>query len=572
MKRLVFSLLVILIHGLSSASPLTYRRAIERVTSLDPAEAASAYASRCVSLIYEPLLEYDYEARPYALRPCLATAMPEISEDGQTYTFVIDTNACFTADPCFGLDADGAPLSRHVTAEDFVFSLKRLADAKVASSGYWLLDGHVKGIEAFREASKGATPTDYALEVEGLQAPAPERLVIKLSSPSPVFLWQMAMPYVAAVPREAVEFYGAAFRDHPVGTGPYALEKWRRNYSLRFRRNEAWRGWRETSNLKSEISNFKFQPFDFLYFPTIDDPSTQWLAFLAGELDLQGEILRDNWDDVIGPDGALSPALAERGIVLERAPTLEVGYIGINMRDPLLGGNKALRQALNAAFDFPAWERFYNGRIMPCDGPVPPSVGGRLETPFKYAFNLDLAHRLVAEAGYPGGIDPKTNRRLVLTLSIGNATQESREAGELMASFYEKVGIRLELDFRTWDAFLRAVNEGRVQLFRMGWVGDYPDAQNFLQLFYSKNASPGPNHSAYANPDFDSAYEAALDARTEPERNAHWSRCQEIIREDCPWVFTHYNKTFSLTRPSVGNFVPSGFPDGTEKWYEPRHR
>ena len=114
--------------ALAMAGDAVYRRTIERVTSLDPADAASVYASRCVALVYEPLLEYDYSARPYALRPCLAAEMPEVSDDGLRYTFRIDTNATFTADACFGLDETGAPLARHVEAEDFVYSFKRLAD------------------------------------------------------------------------------------------------------------------------------------------------------------------------------------------------------------------------------------------------------------------------------------------------------------------------------------------------------------------------------------------------------------------------------------------------------------
>ena len=113
-----------------------------------------------------------------------------------------------------------------------------------------------------------------------------------------------------------------------------------------------------------------------------------------------------------------------------------------------------------------------------------------------------------------------------------------------------------------------AVNEGRVQMFRMGWVGDYPDAQNFLQLFYSKNVSPGPNHACYANPEFDREYDAALNAGTVAERNAHWLKCQEILQEDCPWVFTHVNKAYSLVHPTVGNYIPSDFPYGYEKYYE----
>ena len=109
------------------------------------------------------------------------------------------------------------------------------------------------------------------------------------------------------------------------------------------------------------------------------------------------------------------------------------------------------------------------------------------------------------------------------------------------------------------------MNDGRVQLFRMGWVADYPDAQNFLQLFHSRNVSPGPNHADYENLEFDREYDAAMDAASDEERKAHWLRCQEIVREDCPWVFTHFNSDYSLVGPRVGNYVPSAFPYGNER-------
>ena len=558
-----------------NAAPATYRRTIERVTSLDPIEAASVYAARCVGLVYEPLLEYAYEERPYALQPCLAKAMPEVSPDGLVYTFSIETNAFFTADPCFGVGADGAPLSRHVTAEDFVYSLKRLADAKLASSGYWLLDGRVEGIGAFREASKGEGPTDYGLDVPGLRAPAPDRLEIRLSVPSPVFLWQLAMPYTAAVPREAVEFYGDKFRDHPVGTGPYALAKWRRNYSLRFRRNPLWRGWKvpcHSSDSAVPCLAVFGEVFSELYFPTIDDPSTQWLSFLAGELDLQGEIPRDNWDDVVAPDGTLSPAFAARGMTLERAPTLEVGYIGINMRDPLLGKNKKLRQALNAAFDQTRWERFNRGRAIASNGPVPPGVAGADTSPLPSGRGVEAAKRLLAEAGFPDGVDPSTGRRLRLVLDVGRTTQEMRESTELVVAFMDACGIELVPEYNSWPAFLKKVSEGRSQLFRIAWVGDYPDAENFLQLFYGPNASPGPNRCNYVNPEYDDLFRRAMAAPTEKERLELYGAMQRILKDDCPWIFVSHSVSAALVGPRVSGYRAHDFPYGMEKHLRLRNR
>ncbi|MBO5751602.1 MAG: hypothetical protein J6R80_04285 [Kiritimatiellae bacterium] len=483
-----------------------FTRPMERVSTMDPAQARSVYDSHAIALVYETPLEIDYKKRPYCLVPGFCE-MPEVSDDGLTYIFRRRAGANATK----------------LTMADMARSLERLRSPKTVSPNAWIM----KDVDTVRSLSSDV-------------------LEIKLKRRCHYFPWLMAMSAssVRGVDGE--------------GSGPYVLTRWRRNHEMVFTRRSG------------DFDESGQRVFNEVRYLVIDDATTQWLMFLKGELDFLGSISRDNWDFIVSANGDLDPSIKSRGIRLHSVPAFDVLHVGINMNDPVLGKNVNLRRALNAAFDFPEWEKFYNGRIMRCDGPVPPGVEGRLTTPFEYSFNIEKARELMVKAGYPGGIDPKTGKRLVLTLSIGNATNESRESGELMASFYEKIGIKLELDFRTWDAFLRAVNDGRVQLYRMGWVGDYPDAQNFLQLFHSKNVSPGPNHSGYSNPEFDREYEAALDATTPEERNAHWKKCQELICRDCPWVFTHYNRSFSLTRTTVGNFIPTGFPDGVEKWYEPK--
>ena len=400
----------------------------------------------------------------------------------------------------------------HGPAKDVVASIERLRDPDLVSPNSWLLKS-----------------------VDTIEATDDRTVVFRMKSRCHFFPWLMAMSPASVR------------RPDGSGTGPFELTKWRKNHEMVFTRKVPEPG-----------------KFDTLRYLVIDDLSTQWLMFLKGELDFLGEISKDNWDAVMGKDGNLDPQLVAEGVKLHSIATLDTFYIGINLRDPVLGPNKKLRQALNAAFDYPRWEEYFSKRTAPSDGPVPPGVDGKLVSPFPYAFNLELAKKLVDEAGYPGGIDPKTGRRLTLTLSFGKASTSTREMGELLASFYEKIGIKLELAFQTWDAFLKAVNEGRVQLYNMGWVGDYPDAENFLQLFYSKNVSPGPNHSHYINPEFDRAYDAAMAAPTREERNRNWAICQELVREDCPWIFGHYSKSNSLVRPRVGNYVPSDFPYGQE--------
>ena len=459
----------------------TFTRPLERVNTMDPARSQSVYDARAIALVYESPLAVDYAARPYRLVPGCCE-LPIVSQDGLVYTLK----------------------ARRVSARAVVRAFERLRDPEIVSPNSWIM----KDVETVRALDAGTVE-------------------LRLRRRVGYFAWLLAMPSLGVIGEDGE------------GTGPYRLERWRKNHEMTFVRRHPTAG-----------------SFDRIRYLVVDDVSTQWLMFLRGEVDFLGEISRDNWDSVIRPDGTLDPSLAAAGVTLHSMPALEVSYLGVNMRDAVLGGNRKLRQALNAAFDYPAWERFYNARTVLCDGPVPPGIAGRLTTPFPYAYDPDKARRLLAEAGYPGGVDPSDGRRLALTLSIGRATQESREAGELLVSFYERIGVKLELRFMTWDSYLRAVNEGRVQLYRMSWLGDYPDAQNFLQLFHSANACPGVNHSCYANPEFDAAYE-----------REDWRRCQEIVREDCPWVFTHFSRSFSLVLPTVENYVPSDFPYGGEQYF-----
>ena len=551
----------------SAPAQSTFRRHLERVNSMDPANADAVPASRAVSLVYETLLEYDYAARPYRLIPGVAMALPEVSSNGQVYVFHLDPEARFAPDPCFGVDATGKPRDRAVRARDFVYALQRLTDRKTASSGAWLVLDNVRGMRAFAERSAGRGPTDYDLAIEGLQAPDDQTLRIELTRPFPQFAWLLAMSYTVAVPREAVEKYGRSFGEHPVGSGPYGLASWRRNHEMVFTRNTAWRGWRRGPATAAPDAG---TPFDRIVYRIIDDPATRWISFLAGELDFQGDIPRDNWDAVIDTSGELKSDLARKGIRLHGTPAMEVAYIGVNMQDPLLGANRKLRQAIHCAFDAPGWENFLNRRVVRADGPVPPEAAGYSNDPFAYGFDLARARKLLAEAGYPDGRDPATGRRLVLSIDLGRTTQQAREETELLAAFFARVGIDLQPRYHNFPTFLRKIARKESQLFRIDWVGDYPDAENFLQLFYSPNRSPGPNRCNYVNPAFDALYEEAAAATDEPVRLDCYRRMQTIVREDCPWIFLHFPRSFNLIHQRIRNFAPHDFPYGMEKYLRVR--
>ena len=560
LTRRVAALLALLAVGaVAGQEAAVFRRSLDRIASLDPAQAASVYAGRAVGLVYETLVEYDYAARPYRLIPGLVESLPEVTDEGRVYTFRLVTNAWFDADPCFGLAQDGPaarPMRRRVQAQDVVFSLKRLADAKLASSGAWLVKDQILGMRAFAEQSAGAAPTDYSLRVDGLRALDDRTVRIELVRPSPEFVWMMAMPYAAVVPHEAVESYGKDFGARAVGSAAYRLASWRRNYEMIFDRVPEWRGWAGASG----------RPFDRICYRVMDDASTQWLSFLAGELDFLGEIARDNWDAVIGSDGTLAPALSRRGVRLHGLATLEVAYVAFNCEDPVVGHNPALRRALNCAFDGARWEAFYNHRVVRADGAVPPQVAGYLDKPFPWTFDLDRAKALLAEAGYPGGVDPATGRRLSLTLDLGRTTQDVRETTELLCAFFERIGIDLQPRYQNWPAFLERVSRRETQMFRVGWVGDYPDALNFLQLFYGPNQSPGPNRCNFRDPAFDALYDEAARTPDEAARLELYRRMQAIIRDACPWIFIHFPRAYSLTGPRVDHYLPHDFPYGMEKY------
>jgi len=527
LKKSILLLTAMGVMGSSLAA--TFTRPLERVHSVDPIRSAATNDSLIIHLLYESVLKIDYFARPYKLAPGVCE-LPEISSDGLVYTLTVRDGLAFHPHEVF--TPPGQPLQgRPLTAEDVVYSLKRLANPDNASGGLWTM-ACVKSIETIDS----------------------KHLRITLKQPQHVFSWLLTMTFTGVVPHEAVEKYGPRFGGVSVGSGPYSLTQWKRNHLMRLDRMPQWHGWKEV----------KSKPFDRMEFPVVDDSSTKWLMFLTKQVDFLRGIAADNWDAVVGPDGNLLPELYEKGVRLYSKTMLEVTFIGCNMNDPVVGKNRKLRQALNCAFDFEGWNKFANGRMTPCTGPLPPGIEGRLETPFAYAYNPEKAKQLLKEAGYPDGIDPKTGRHLVITLSLGDASQAIREQAELVVGFYNRVGVRIEPRYMTWNAFLQAMLEGRTQLFWTGWVADYPDAENFLQLFLSKNVSPGANHANYVNPEFDALYNRAMATQNHEERMECWRKCQEIVREDCPWILVDSPKRYAISWKHVGNFVPSDFNNGHE--------
>jgi oligopeptide transport system substrate-binding protein len=547
-----------------------------RIRGFDPVRAGDVASALAIGRIYEPLLQYSYLKRPYAVEPLLAAEMPEVSEDGLVYTFKIRPGIFYQDDPCFTRTGGQG---REVVAEDFVYATKRLADRKNQPVGYWIVSERIAGLDEFRERSAGTEPTDYDAEVEGVRALDPYTLQFRLTKPYPQLLWVLAMHYIVATPREAVEFYGDEFGRNPVGTGPYILSTWEQNYRLEYVRNPAWEktgrqdlfpecgepGDQEMGLLGDAGKRLPF--IDRIVDYVVMDPATRWLMFMSRQLD-SSDVSRDNWEAILDEDLQLNPALAEQGIQLGSGPSLRLGYFAFNMEDPVLGPNKALRQAMTCAFDTEAWIKLYNGRITRPTGPIPDGLAGYDPEHNPFPFDLERAKQLMVEAGYPEGRDPATGRRLNITLELGSADNaELRQSAELFVFFMSRIGLQINVSHNNGPAFFEKLERKQAPLFFLSWVADYPDAENFLQLFYGPNASPGPNRCNYRNENFDALYDQIKVMPDTDERTELYRQMSRIIVDDCPWIFAFQYINVSLRRPDFRNYKMHAFPYGMEKYY-----
>jgi oligopeptide transport system substrate-binding protein len=527
------------------------------VKGLDPASANDLYSSTVITQMYEGLLAYNYLKRPFTLQAALAESMPEISKDGLTYTFKIKKGVKFHDNPAF---PDGK--GREVTAQDFVYSWKRLADPRNTSEGFWIFDGKIKGLNEWASAVKNEK-ANYETPVEGLQTPDSHTLVIKLNGVYHQLAYVLAMPFSAVVPREAVEKYGKEFLNNPVGTGPFVLEKpsdWVRNSKITLKKNPNYRpDFYPTEGMPGDAekglladAGKQLPLVDKLVFSEIVEDQPRWQNGLKGNFDWV-EIPKDNFDNAVAKDDRtkIVPDLAAKGLALDITPALDVTYIGFNMVDPVLGKNKLLRQAMSKAFDSNTYiQKFLNGRGIAAQGPVPPGIDS-YEDAFKNpnsAFNIEEAKALLTKAGFPEG------KGLPEFQYEGLSDSTARQGAEFFVQAMAAIGIKVKINSNTWPQFQEKIKAQKAQIFGIAWGADYPDAQNFFQLFYSKNKTPGPNDTSFNSPEFDKAYEAALKLPPGTERTKLYHKMRDIVADESPWIFNAHRLGYKLVHGWVGNF------------------
>jgi len=552
--------------GLAAAaapSVLTVLR-VAKFDSLDPPRQFDFYSDQVLRQVYSTLLTYSYLERPYKLEPDLLEAMPTLGADKVTLTFRLRRGVRFVDNACFP-----GGKGRELTADDVLYSLKRYADANVNRKSFFAMQGAVVGLDAFRAATAKAGPgVDVStMDVAGLRKVDKYTFTIRLTHENPLFLYALTLSPTDIVPVEAVRLYKDRLSVMPVGTGPFmATGPLDRQGVVRLVRNPGYyrtyprvgaAGDAEKGLLKD--AGAKLPLVDVLELPLIEEPQPAALKFLRGELDRR-ELDRANFTKLVAraSDGSLRPADGYAGrFTLASEPGGNAIYINVNMRDAILGRNKVLRQAIAAALDPQAdVDVLWSGRGIAMHTIVPVELAGSVRDTGMPMHERDvvLAKKLLAQAGYPDG-----QGLPVLTMRFPGGDTATRNEFDLFKSQLAAVGIRLAAEFDDTPTFTKALDAGNFQLASYSYYADYPDAEDFYQMLYSRNTAPGPNYGAFADPAYDQAYEASRYMVDGAPRHALFRTMDAIIRDEVPLIPVRESLRVDTVQPWIANYKRNVF-------------
>lgn len=567
MKRLALAFLALSIAAWAADPPGAARRlkvlhiAQQSIggDAIDPAQLNSILVANIIENVMEPMLRYDYRARPLQLVPNTVEAMPEVSEGGRVYVCRLKRGVFFAPDPAF----KGKP--RELTAADYAYSIRRLFDPRWKSSQFFLVDGKIAGANALRKAALDGAPFDYAKPIAGLQVIDRYTLRITLTGPDLNFLHVLAQQNLAAVAREAVDFYGDDIGQHPVGTGPFRLIAQHAGSQLVFAANPTYR--------EEVFEGRKLPMIDRveLIFTVEDQP--MWLAFLARDLDMMinvpvGFLLQ------AAPNGRLAPHLARQGVAMHTYVYPAIWFDSFNMRDPVVGGytpdRVALRRAIALAFDRrQAIDIIFNGGGLPANGVVPAGVAGHDEKALTDVFDHDLprAKALLDLYGYvdrdgDGWREAPDGSPLAITFT-SPAQPRFRPWDELWDKAFRELGVRMVLQKMHQADLTKLLMTGKHQLAMNAWNMDYPDGEDFFVLLYG-GAAGSANQTFFALPEYDRLYERAQALVDSPERDRLYRQMDKLAFAYMPMVMNLYPVRTALTHAWVKGYQPH--PVHLEPW------
>lgn len=524
---------------------------VEKIQGFDPIYASDRYSSQENGKVFEGLFEFHPYKRPYELMPNLAESLPTVSADGLVYTFKLRKGVLFHDSSAFPEN-----IGREMKADDVFFSLKRLADPKLNSTGWWTLDDRILGLNEWRTKNAALDVVNYEEPIEGFKKIDDYSFSITLKQPFPQFLYSLAMPFTFIVPHEAVNKFGKEFQNYPVGTGPFMLEKFEQSNTIVYNRNPKYReklfpseGEEGDDKLGLLGDAGKRLPLvDKIVVHILPEGQTQWLNMQKGKADLLE--MKGSYERAVDANNQIKPDLKSKGLRVFIVPSLDVTFYLINTEDPILK-NKKIRQAMNLAYNrADANKHFYNNSAVEAQGVIPPGIAGyRKEFKNPYTrYDLAQAKKLLAEAGYPEG-----KGLPAFQLEVRSETV-ARQAGELFAKNMADIGIKIKVNQNTWPELLKKKTTKQMQLLAMAWGADYPDAENFLGLLYCPNASPGSNGANYCNPEFDALYKTATILQESPERAAQYEKMNEMVAMDTPWIFGFHRSEFFVGQAWLKNF------------------
>lgn len=520
-------------------------------TGLDPAVASDLASLSLLENLFDPMLRYDYLARPVKLQANALVAMPTVDAAGTTWTFRLKQGMTFAPDPAFG----GA--GREVTAADYVYSLQRLYDPALKSPWLFLFEGKLLGDEAWRDKF------DYATAIPGLRALDRYTMQIRLKEPDPSFLFYLALPATGAVAREAAERYGTQLGNHPVGSGPFVMQEWKRSDRITLAANRAYHA--RFHGGDSALEGRPLPLVDRVDVKIMEEYQSRVLGYLNGEFDYIEQVPESMRDLVLDPSSAtpvLKPELARRGMVLDPFPVLQTYYMWMNMEDPVIGGYTpdkiALRRAIalgyNSTEDVALLKK---GLALPAQTPLPPNVLGydpNYRSPITY--NLALARALLERHGYRKGQDGfrtlPDGRPLTLRMH-SEPSMVGRLRDELWRKNLNALGLRVEFTTDKKTEIIKASRLGKVMMFETNWVADFPDGDNFYQLLYGPNAGRA-NYARFNLPAYNVRYEQARKLADGPERQRLYTEMAQLIHAYNPWVLLTHPISADIRQPWLKNY------------------
>jgi ABC-type transport system substrate-binding protein len=570
---------------LQGAGPKVVRYAFQIAeTNFDPAQVTDVYSRIVIAAMLEAPLEFEFLARPARLRPNTASGMPEVSDDFKTFTFHIKPGIYFTDDPAF------KGQRRELTAEDYVYSLKRHYDPRWKSGNLYLLENaRVLGLSELRaRLMKDKKPFDYDTPVEGLRTLDRYSFQVRLAEATPRFLYNFAAAgLVGAVAREVVEAYGDKVGEHPVGTGPFVLSQWKRSSRIVLARNPAYREVlydehppegsseedRRLQDIAARLKGRRMPMIDQVVISVIEEPQPRWLSFLGEEQDI-AEIVPNDFANVAFPNNRLAPNLSKKGIQMVRYLRSDVSVSYFGMENPVVGGYEpakvALRRAISLAVDVDREIRLVRrNQAIPAQSIIAPNVWG-YEPGFKSEmsdFDRARAKALLDMNGYTdrdgdGWREQPDGTPLVIEYAT-SPDQQSRQLIEQWQKNMQAIGIRMVFKTAKWPEQLKSSRAGKLMMWGVGWTPSEPDGDTFLSLGYGPNKGQS-NHSRFDLPAFNSLYERQKQMPDGPERQALMNEAKKIMIAYMPYK-VHVHRIFTdLAQPWVVGyhrniFVPAFF-------------